>query len=405
MQGLGNVIWIVDLNRQSLDRVIPGIKASRLKRLFAGAGWHVLEAKYGTSLEAAMDAEHGEALRHRIDEMSNEEYQALIRVADGAELRRRLADVADRALREGILASVAAFQTIKCRHSSAILAATTCRSSSRSCNEADQFDDAPVVIFAYTVKGWGLPFAGDPLNHSQLLTKISWIRCARNSASTRQTSGTASQTTPRPARGASPPPIAWSRNGAMAPSMSPWYPRIHRCTTSGNTSTQEAFGRALIRLGEIPTIGERVITMSPDVATSTHLAGWINKAGVFSIEESHDYEAESRRMLRWQPSPHGQHIELGISEMNLFMALGQFGLTAELSGQPLIPIGTVYDPFVCRGLDALIYSLYVQSRMIFAGTPAGVSLSPEGGAHQSTVTPSLGYRAAESSILRACLRA
>ena len=76
--------------------------------------------------------------------------------------------------------------------------------------------------------------------------------------------------------------------------------------------------------------------------------------------------------------------------MNLFMALGQFGLSYELTGQHLIPIGTVYDPFVCRGLDALIYGLYGGAKMIFAGTPSGVSLSPEGGAHQSTVTPSLG---------------
>jgi len=155
------------------------------------------------------------------------------------------------------------------------------------------------------------------------------------------------------------------------------------------TSTQESFGRALLRLGEVPEIGERVVTMSPDVATSTHLAGWINKAGVFSRQTERDFEV-GKRMLRWQPSPEGQHIELGISEMNLFMALGQFGVSGDLCGQPLVPIGTVYDPFVCRGLDALIYGLYIDARMIFAGTPAGVSLSPEGGAHQSTVTPSLG---------------
>jgi len=132
------------------------------------------------------------------------------------------------------------------------------------------------------------------------------------------------------------------------------------------------------------------VTLSPDVATSTHLAGWINKVGVFAPEASADYEEGAQRMLRWLPGPEGRHIELGISEMNLFMALGQFGLSYELTGQHLIPIGTVYDPFVCRGLDALIYGLYGGAKMIFAGTPSGVSLSPEGGAHQSTVTPSLG---------------
>ena len=149
-------------------------------------------------------------------------------------------------------------------------------------------------------------------------------------------------------------------------------------------------GRALVRLAEAPEVGERVVTLSPDVATSTHLAGWINKVGVFAPEASADYEEGAQRMLRWLPGPEGRHIELGISEMNLFMALGQFGLSYELTGQHLIPIGTVYDPFVCRGLDALIYSLYGGAKMIFAGTPSGVSLSPEGGAHQSTVTPSLG---------------
>jgi pyruvate dehydrogenase E1 component len=133
-----------------------------------------------------------------------------------------------------------------------------------------------------------------------------------------------------------------------------------------------------------------LVTLSPDVATSTHLSGWINKAGVFARVTAHDFEQGAQRMLKWNPAPAGHHIELGISEMNLFMALGQFGLSYELTGQHLIPLGTVYDPFVCRGLDALIYSLYVGSKMIFAGTPAGVSLSPEGGAHQSAVTPSLG---------------
>ena len=76
--------------------------------------------------------------------------------------------------------------------------------------------------------------------------------------------------------------------------------------------------------------------------------------------------------------------------MNLFMWLSQFGLTGELFGERLVPIGSVYDPFIARGLDALIYALYVKSRFVLVGTPSGVTLAPEGGAHQSTVTPSLG---------------
>jgi len=387
---LGNVIWIVDLNRQSLDRVIPGIKAARLKRLFAGAGWNVFEAKYGTWLESVMASEHGGALRARIDDMSNEEYQALIRIEDGAELRRRLADVADREKHNAILASVKDVPDEQIQTLIANLGGHDLPKLIQVLNEADAADNAPSVIFAYTVKGWGLPIAGDPLNHSQLLTssQMEQLRESFGIPEDKQwdplppDSGAADLVARAAERLRREPVRRQLDAGAVPVAIEGRHP--------ARTSTQEAFGRTLLRLGELPEIGERIVTMSPDVATSTHLAGWINKAGVFSREAERDFEDGSRRMLRWQPSPEGQHIELGISEMNLFMALSQFGVAGDLTGQPLIPIGTVYDPFVCRGLDALIYGLYIDARFIFAGTPAGVSLSPEGGAHQSTVTPSLG---------------
>jgi len=390
IQGLNNVIWIVDLNRQSLDRVIPGIKAARLKRLFAGAGWEVLEAKYGTSLESAMNGPEGAALRDRIDTMSNEEYQALIRVRDGVDLRRRLADVADRGKRQAILASVQDIPEHQLQTLIGNLGGHDLPKLLQVLDQADRIENAPVVIFAYTVKGYGLAFAGDPLNHSQLLSnsQLEELReefgiAEADAWSPFSDDSAAGSWCARVAAGLGKPAATVSLSPSAIPDdLETRHPK--------QTSTQEAFGRALLRIGEIPQIGDRIITMSPDVATSTHLAGWINKAGVFALQETQDFEGEAKRMLRWKPSPKGQHIELGISEMNLFMALGQFGLTEELAGQPLIPIGTVYDPFVCRGLDALIYSLYIRSRMIFAGTPAGVSLSPEGGAHQSTVTPSLG---------------
>jgi len=391
IQGLGNVIWIVDLNRQSLDRVIPGVRAARLKALFAGAGWHVLEAKYGSRLSAAMDGPHGAALRRRIDEMPNEEYQAMIRQADGSEIRRRLADVADRAWRTEILASVEHLDDDSIGRVVSNLAGHDLPRLIDVLAEADAIPDQPVVIFAYTIKGFGLPLAGDPLNHSQLLSQTQmdalqqvfgipeddvWATFPADSAEGAWCAEAASRlNTPR---------------AAVAPLIDESaVPRRLDVTQPPTTSTQEALGRIMVRLAEVPGVGERTITLSPDVATSTHLAGWINKVGVFSAEKHAEFET-AHGMVRWKPGPEGRHIELGISEMNLFSALGAFGLSYELSGQHLFPVGTVYDPFVCRGLDALIYGLYSESKMIFAGTPAGVSLSPEGGAHQSTVTVSLG---------------
>ena len=391
IQGLSNVIWIVDLNRQSLDRVIPGVRAARLKALFAGAGWTVLEAKYGARLEAAMAGPRGAALRHRIDAMSNEEYQALIRLNDATALRARLSDVPDPAARQAILDAVAETTDADLRPLLANLGGHDLPRLLDVLAEADAVQDAPVVIFAYTVKGWGLPFAGDPLNHSQLLTAAqmdtlregfgiaeddAWSAFPPDSAAGQWCASAGARLT---ATGDAMPPLS---PGAIPAALDTRHPKL--------TSTQEALGRALMRLADVPEVGPRLVTLSPDVATSTHLSGWINKVGVFARETAADFEQAGQKMLRWEPSPSGQHIELGISEMNLFMALSQFGLSHELTGQHLLPLGTVYDPFVCRGLDALIYGLYVGAKMVFAGTPAGVSLSPEGGAHQSTVTPSLG---------------
>src|SRR5215203_515371 len=171
IRGLDNVIWIIDLNRQSLDRVIPGVRAGHLKALFAGAGWHVFEAKYGTRLEAAMNGPQGQALRQRIDDMSNEEYQVLIRVKDGAELRHRLTDVADPTYRRAIQASVADTSDEELNDLIANLGGHDLPRLIDVLNQADAARGAPSVIFAYTVKGHGLPIAGDPLNHSQLLSQ------------------------------------------------------------------------------------------------------------------------------------------------------------------------------------------------------------------------------------------
>src|SRR4051794_18421208 len=275
IQGLGNVIWIIDLNRQSLDRVIPGVRAARLKALFAGAGWKVLEAKYGSRLEAAMTGSGGDVLRRRIDEMSNEEYQALIRLRDGAEMRRRLADVPQSAESKDILLSVADIPDEDLGHVISNLAGHDLPRLLEVLAEADAVPDSPVVVFAYTIKGFGLPLAGDPLNHSMLLTQMQmdelqaelgvpaddvWADFPGDSiegqwCAERGAAFSASAEAIAPPLPASAVP---DRLGATHPAL---------------TSTQEAMGRALIRLADADEVGERVITLSPDVATSTHLAG------------------------------------------------------------------------------------------------------------------------------------
>ena len=383
LHGLGNVMLIIDLNRQSLDRIIPGIQAERIKQFFHNAGWQVVEAKFGTKLQTAFKRPHGQALKRHIDDMSNEEYQSLFSF-EGAELRERFLDNADPevalALEETTDEDLAPLIRNLGGHDLSVLI-----DAFRQC---DAVQDQPSVVFAYTIKGYGLPIVGDPLNHSALLSQsqIDTLRLATGLTESNEWSRFPDDS---PAGELCVRIGGEVNNVPVPPRPEIAVPERLGATHKPRSSSQEAFGRVLVAYGKDPVIGPRIVTASPDVSVSTNLGGWINAHGVYSPAHQTSY-LEEGRLLRWDPKPDGQHIELGISEMNLFLLLGQLGLSHEHHGEMLIPIGTVYDPFVLRGLDALIYSLYNDSRFIIAGTPAGITLAPEGGAHQSTITPSVG---------------
>ena len=383
LQGLGNVMWVVDANRQSLDRVIPDQKIKKLIEFFDGAGWHVVEVKYGSLLQAAFERPGGDDLKAHIDEMDNERYQSLF-ATSGATLRERFLVGASPALGE-LVGDIddddlyALITNLGGHDLSSLLGAY------QAC---DLVTDRPSVVFAYTVKGWGLPIAGDPLNHSALLTaeQIDDLRSATGLTTASEwdpfTPGTAEADMCHATGGE-------LNNQPTSPRPSLPIPDATGVLSSGAVSTQDTFGRVLTSLANIDAVAERMVTTSPDVSISTNLGSWINKMGVFTPQDRPNFLGADR-ILNWEQSAAGQHVELGISEMNLFLALHAFGLGHELHGRQLLPIGTVYDPFVCRGLDALIYALYNDARFVVAGTPAGVTLAPEGGAHQSSITPSIG---------------
>lgn len=383
LQGLGNVMWVVDANRQSLDRVIPDQKIKKLMEFFDGAGWHVEEVKYGTLLQEAFARPGGEALRAHLDDMENERYQSLFALR-GSALRERFVEGGSDELR----AVVADVPDDELHPLVTNLGGHDLPALLDAYRRCDVEDARPSVVFAYTVKGWGLPIAGDPLNHAVLLSgpQIDALRTE---------SGLTCDDEWERFEPGTPEAVVCSRvgdelnNEPVPPRPRPPIPDATGVLASRPVSTQETFGRVLTALGNIEAVAARMVTMSPDVSVSTNLGGWINKMGVFAPEERPDYLG-SDRLLKWQQNAAGHHVELGISEMNLFLALHAFGLGHELHGQHLLPIGTVYDPFVCRGLDALVYALYNDARFVVVGTPAGVTLAPEGGAHQSSITPSIG---------------
>jgi pyruvate dehydrogenase E1 component len=380
---MGEIVWVVDVNRQSLDRVVPGIAADRLRGMFEAAGWQVITLKYGRLLDELFARDGGDVLRRRIDAMPNPEYQRLLR-CDATELRRRLpaGDAALAGLIGGLddTALTLAIRNLGGHDLAALDAAYGAVA-----------DDRPTIILAYTIKGQGLALEGHPQNHSALLTTEQiaelaaqlgtdaarpWHRPAPDSAA-----GALCEQTARRLRR---PPVP-----SHAP---PELPADFGRTPTGVATTQAALGRALLDLTrEAPEAARRVVTVSPDVSSSTNLGGWVNKVGVWSARERLDWFADdAETILHWREKPTGQHIELGIAETNLVGLLGELGATWSRWGRPLFPIGVLYDPFVERALEPWSFGIYAGGQSILVGTPSGVSLAPEGGAHQSITTPSIG---------------
>jgi pyruvate dehydrogenase E1 component len=375
---LGEVLWVVDLNRQSLDRVVPDIAATRLMRMFEAAGWQVLPVKYGRFLQELFARPGGGALRKRIDEMGNEEYQSLLR-APAADLRERLG--AKKVLKDLPDDEVARALRDLGGHDLGEL---------RAAYDAVA-DDRPTVVFAYTIKGWGLPVEGHPANHSALLTPQQYAELASRL-------GADPDDPWRPFEEGTP---AYELCRAVADRLAreplgegkvPDVPAELGRQYKGEHATQAVLGRILVDLTrEAPDVAARVVTVSPDVASSTNTGGWINKVGVWSPEDKRDwFEDASDILMRWREGTKGQHVELGIAEVNLVGLLGELGATWLTAGEPLLPIGTVYDPFVTRALEPWAFGVYGGGQSILVGTPSGVTLAAEGGAHQSVITPSVG---------------
>jgi pyruvate dehydrogenase E1 component len=389
-----DVWWIIDYNRQSLDAVITDRFFTRLDNIFRGMDWRVVTLKYGARLEAAFAQRGGDALRRWIDGCSNSRYSALAyKGATGwrDELLRDLGDTSGirELLDEHDDPALHALMTNLAGHDlQSILEAFAAVS--------DEDDGQPTCFIAYTIKGHGLPFAGHKDNHAGLMTpaQIEALKRSMRVSDGAEWDPFAGLDMPADDLRAflSEVPFAQPavRRHRAAPIAVP--PQLEP-PPGATQATQAGFGRLLTDIARAhPDLAGRIVTTSPDVTVSTNLGGWINRRAIFDARDRRDVFRDERisSVQSWAMSPSGQHIELGIAENNLFTLLAALGLSGPLFGARLLPVGTVYDPFIARGLDALNYACYQDARFILVGTPSGVTLAPEGGAHQSVYTPLIG---------------
>jgi pyruvate dehydrogenase E1 component len=388
---LRNTWWVVDYNRQSLDAVISDRLFGRVDDIFRTTGWHVITLKYGQKLSRAFaEVDGGHLLRQWIDDCPNSLYSALTYKGGAGwreHLKRDLKDVA------GLLRLVDDLDDASLHDLMTNLGGHDLPTLLEAFHGIA--DDRPTCFLAYTIKGKGLPFAGHKDNHAGLMS-------VQQMADFRAMMGVPEGEEWEPFAGLDLPvdelrdfldhvPFAQAgRRRFQAPAVPvPALP----APKAEAMSTQEAFGRILFDLaGGDSALAGRLVTTSPDVTVSTNLGGWVNRRGIFDRHAREDvFRAEKVvSAQRWQMGHDGQHVELGIAENNLFLMLAALGLSSSLFGVRLLPVGTLYDPFISRGLDALNYAAYQDARFMVVATPSGITLAPEGGAHQSIFTPLIG---------------
>ena len=386
-----NLWWVIDYNRQSLDRVVPELLFAKIEQFFATVGWRVVTIKYGKKLQAAFARPGGEALRDWIDRCPNDLYAALC-FKGGAAWRAHL---------ESDLGRNPGIRAVLDGHNDDALASLMTNLGGHDLEAVLEafhgaLDDRPHCFIAYTVKGWGLPLAGHKDNHSGLMTpeQIGALQSAHAIPQGQEWSVEAGLDVSPDRLAAFLADVPFSgrveRHDAPPVPVPGVLPQGRRTETA---STQEAFGRIMGELArsDLP-LAARIVTTSPDVTVSTSLGGWVGRREVFSRRDHEDvFRAEQvLSPTPWRESRTGHHLELGIAENNLFLNLASLGLAHELFGARLLPVGTLYDPFIARGLDALNYACYQDARFILVATPSGITLAPEGGAHQSIGAPLIG---------------
>jgi pyruvate dehydrogenase E1 component len=390
-QGLRNCWWVIDYNRQSLDAVVREGLWERYEQQFKNFGWDVVIVKYGSLQRAAFREPGGDKLKAWIDKCPNQLYSALV-FAGGAAWRKRLndeigdqGDVSKLISKRSDAELVALMNNLGGHDLPALLEAFHAATS-----------DKPTCFICYTVKGFGLPMAGHKDNHAGLMTPAQmaefqkaqkvrpgheWDRFEGLPLSEDALQDFLSR-------------VPFAADGTRrldAPRIS--VPDALSVSIQPTMSTQTGFGQLLNEIGrEDSEFAGRIVTTSPDVTVSTNLGPWVNRRGLFAHEKMADTFRDERipSTFNWEFSPQGQHIELGIAEMNLFIVLSALGLSHSINGERLLPIGTLYDPFIARGLDALNYACYQDARFMVVATPSGITLAGEGGAHQSISEPLIG---------------
>lgn len=417
---IGNLTWMVDYNRQSLDghrivnqKVLESTDADRIEKSMAANGWEVIQVRHGSKRLALFKKANGESFKTLLEkELVDYELQAYLLMHDAKalkaamtkdhpQIKKFLDGVSPEELYEG-LRDFGGHDMIQLAE-----AMLKSKESKRK----------PTIIIVHTLKGWGLKMAAQPGNHSALNNQeeMDELKAKQGIKGEALFAGFDPKTPEGKflqARGEKLYSEIKAQNALKDKNKNFFAKEFEKIggfpekldintKMASYPHTQWMLGQLTAKLTRIAnadvtklndfekrwkTAGELFMTMAPDVGTSTNLNPAMDgkifgAATVTDVEAEYGVkdtklpdlvpgEEESDRFLRFE-----------IAEGNVMSCVGSFGRIRDTLGVPVMPLMTVYDFFIKRALDQYFYNLYWKSSFICVGTPSGVTLSPEGAQH------------------------
>ncbi len=421
---IGNLTWILDYNRQSLDghrmtnkEIMGGTDNERVEGTMKANGWEVIQVRHGQVRKELFKRKGGDVFKKFLeDDLSDYAFQALLLIRDPKELKTQmkkkyselksfLADVSDQELYQG-LRDLGGHDVEELK----------------TAFEASKKDPKrPTIVICHTLKGWGLQMEAEQGNHSSLPSK-------QEMQELQEKQGLSADTlfapfAPKTDEGQ----FLKLRGEKIASDMQKQFEikkqnqdffakQIEQdggipdsmeinLKMASYPHTQWMLGQCAAKLTRIAntkdgvddkpltaeetkwrTAGELLTTMAPDVGTSTNLNPAMD-GHIFGAPVEEDLEGEygvkDRKLPDLIPKEENsdRFVRFEITEANTMSCMGSYGRMRDITGVPIIPLMTVYDFFLKRALDQLFYNLYWKSSFILVGTPSGVTLSPEGAQH------------------------
>lgn len=427
---LGNITWIVDYNRQSLDghrltnyEIMDGTDNERIARTGKASGWDVIQVRHGKFRQELFKKDGGKELKKYFeDELEDFELQTLLRAEDMKKVREQMLE--DNKKLSKILDQLKDEDLKRCIRD---MGGHDVHAIAEAMLESKKDKRRPCLIIIHTIKGWGLDSMAAQANHNTLPNRKEvdalreyhkipaddpFQRFAKDSPETKLLKkrgdelyddvlvqeGLKQQNADYFAGnlekfGGIPDSIDVNFKMASYPHTQWMFGQL---TSKLNRISQTPLDEGELAEKQKPLTdaekawklaSELIVSMAPDVGTSTNLNpsmdGQIYDPDLVTEDYELEFDLKDTKSPDLIPSEDKKHkfIRFEIEESNSTSCMGSYGRIRDVLGIPTIPIMTIYDFFVKRALDQHFYNLYWKSSFIMVGTPAGVTLSPEGAQH------------------------